>query len=132
MSAPGALAATAAVLLISPAAAAPARAGGPKRAAGAFSATLRADNHRPRVGARWRYRVRVRDRRGRPIRATARVEFLFGGQVVGFDGTYRFRGNWTDVIVWPARAIGYPLTFRVALSTALVRRNLDWAVRVRR
>jgi len=110
-----------------------------------FVATLKAPNHTPKAGAKdWRITVTARTRAGTPLRATATYKFLFNGQVVstqypapghskGGKRPYHFRGKYRDTILWPARAAGYPLTFRVVVSTK--RRgtiNLDWKVRVRR
>ncbi|WP_259311625.1 hypothetical protein [Capillimicrobium parvum] len=116
----------------------------PASAAG-FSAQLKAPNHSPKGGAKsWRITVSARTRSGQPLRATAVYKFLYNGQVVstqnpwpghskGGPRPWSFRGSYRDTILWPARAAGYPITFRVVVSSpGRGSVNLDWKVRVRR
>ncbi len=113
--------------------AAPAVAGPPRaRATARFVARLYAPTHHPRANHRWRIRITARTRGGRALHAEVRYQFLFHGQVVSRQSHYRFRGTFRDTIVWPRKSIGYPLTFRAVVTTRLGRRNLDYAVRVRR
>jgi hypothetical protein len=69
---------------------------------------------------------------GRPLSAVVRYQFVFAGRVVAERSHYRFRGRFRDVVTWPARSIGVPLTFRAAIETRLGTRNLDYPVTVRR
>jgi hypothetical protein len=69
---------------------------------------------------------------GRPLAASVRYQFLFAGRPVASRSHYRFRGTFHDVVSWPARAVGIPLTFRAIVRTSLGTRNLDYAVQVRR
>ncbi len=129
------LAAAAAALLV-PAASA---------SAAAFKATLHAPNHRPKGGAKnWDITVTARSSSGRALRATTVYEFLYDGQKVstqypnpghptGGTHPYAFTGRYKDTILWPARAAGYALTFRVVVSVrGKGHQNLDWKVRVQR
>lgn len=113
--------------------------------AASFVARLRAPDHRPKAGARdWAITVTAKSRSGRALRAVAVYQFLYNGQKVstqypnpghprGGRRPYRFTGRYRDTILWPPRAVGYPLTFRVVVSVpGQGRVNLDWAVRVRR
>jgi len=113
--------------------------------AASFVAKLHAPNHTPKADAKnWKITVTVRSRSGRPLRATAVYKFLYNGRVVstqypnpghskGGTRPYAFRGRYRDTILWPARAVGYPLTFRVVVSVrGQGSQNLDWRVRVRR
>jgi hypothetical protein len=121
--------------------------------ASSFVARLKASGHHPKAGKRWPIRVSARTRSGRAIRATAYYQFLYGGQVVstqypnprsrpgvcpGGSGCrrspYPFRGSFRDpTIVWPRRAVGYSLTFRVVVkSKGRGTRKLNYSVRVRR
>jgi len=68
---------------------------------------------------------------GRPLPAVVHYQFLFAGRVVAERSTYRFRGRFRDVVTWPRRSIGIPLTFRAAITTKLGKRNLDYPVTVR-
>lgn len=113
--------------------------------AAALHATLKAPNHHPKAGTTsWRITVTATSPDGAPLRARAVYEFLYAGQVVstqnpwpghatGGRQPFHFRGRYRDTILWPARAVGYPLTFRVVVSVpGRGSVNLDWAVRVRR
>lgn len=126
----------------------------PAEAGASFVARLKASGHHPKAGERWPIRVSARTRSGRPLRARAHYEFYFRGQRVSTQypnpGTrpgrcrvgrrgcrrspYPFRGRFTDrSIVWPARAIGIRLTFRVVVRVrGRGTRKLDYRVRVRR
>ena len=102
----------------------------PKRPA--LVATLSAPTHSPRVGAHWRYSVTAHDGDGRPLRAAVDIRFVFGGAVVGREGTHRFTGRWADTIEWPKQSVGYPLTFRAIVRAANgAGRTLDYTVKVR-
>ncbi len=113
--------------------------------AASFVARLQAPDHSPKAGAKnWRITVSARTRSGKPLRATAVYKFLYGGQVVstqyprpghatGGTRPYAFTGRYRDTILWPARAAGYRLTFRVVVAVkGRGHVNLNWAVRVRR
>jgi hypothetical protein len=110
-----------------------------------FVARLKAPGHTPKAGTKnWKITVTARTRSGKPVRATAVYKFLFNNQVVstqnpwpghsrGGPRPWRFRGKYRDTILWPARAAGFPLTFRVVVSSpGRGTVNLDWKVRVRR
>ena len=101
-------------------------------AAPPFRATLRAPGHRPRASRPWPIVLTATAPDGRPLRAVVRYQFLFAGRVVARRSRYVFRGRFRDVVHWPRRAIGVPLTFRAVVSTALGTRNLDYPVVVAR
>lgn len=92
--------------------------------------TLTAPTHTPRAGAPWPIVIRAYGPGGQPLRAEVVYEYLFAGQVVAHRSHYRFRGTFHDVISWPARSQGIPLTFRAVVTTPLGIRNLDYPVRV--
>jgi hypothetical protein len=132
------------VLLIAAATLTPALAAGSAQAA-SFTAHLKAPNHTPKAGAKdWRITVTARSKSGKPLHATALYHFVYGGQVVstqypnpghpvGGKKPYAFTGRYSDTILWPPRAGGVSLTFRVVVTVAGQGSiNLDWAVRVRR
>jgi hypothetical protein len=111
----------------------PARPGpAPRKAGPAFLATLQAPGHSPRAGRPWPVVVTATTPDGRPLRAVVRYQFVFAGRVVAERSRYTFRGRFRDVVTWPARSVGIPLTFRAAISTSLGTRNLDYPVTVRR
>lgn len=94
--------------------------------------TLSAPTHSPAVGAPWPIAITARDRAGHPLRAEVRYQYLFGGSVVARRSHYRFHGVFHDTLRWPARSIGFPLTFRAVVTTPLGTRRLDYEVRVKR
>jgi len=121
--------------------------------AASLVARLKASGHHPKAGKRWPIRVSASTRSGRPVRARAYYQFLYSGQVVSTQypnprsrpgrcpggrgcrrSPYPFRGSFRDpTIVWPRRAVGYRLTFRVVVkSRGRGTRKLNYAVRVRR
>jgi hypothetical protein len=113
-----------------------AAAGGPLAATGGaasgFRATLSVPGHYPRAGRSWPVTVTA-SYNGRAVTANVRYLFLYGGQVVSRQSNYRFHGHFTDrAFTWPARAVGYPLTFRAVVSSSRGSRKLDYWVRVRR
>lgn len=69
---------------------------------------------------------------GRPAAAIVEYEFVLAGQVVAHRSHYSFRGGFSDVVVWPATAVGYPLTFRAVVSSSGIVLNLDYPVKVQR
>lgn len=110
-----------------------------------FKATLKTPSTQPRVNKHWKITVTARSNSGKPLRATAKYQFLYDGQVVstqypdpGHDvsrrhSPYPFTGKYTDSLLFPARARGFPLTFRVVVTVkGKGTINLDKAVRVRK
>jgi hypothetical protein len=101
-------------------------------AASGFRATLSVPGHHPKANRAWPVTVTA-SYRGRPVTARVRYVFLYGGQVVSRQSNYRFHGRFTDHgFSWPARAVGYRLTFRAVVSSSRGTRNLDYWVQVRR
>lgn len=110
-----------------------------------FVAHLHAPNHRPKAGAKnWRITVTARTPSGRKLHAKAVYKFLFHGRVVstqypnpghskGGKRPYSFTGRYSDTILWPRRAVGIPLTFRVVVTVrGKGSVNLNWNVVVHR
>jgi hypothetical protein len=131
-----------ALLVATVVAASPATAG-----AAGFVARLEAPNHNPTAGKLWYITVSARTASGRPLRATAYYEYRYNGQKVatrnpspndprdssGGPRPWAFKGSYRDGILWPKRAAGIPLTFRVVVKVkGMGTRNLDWKVVVRR
>ena len=109
-----------------------------------FVARLHAPNHAPKAGTKhWRITVTAHSRSGRALHATAVYRFLFKHRVVstqypnpghpkGGKHPYAFTGRYRDTILWPARAVGIPLIFRVVVRVrGKGSVNLDWKVRVK-
>lgn len=98
-------------------------------------ATLRGQNHAPKVNAGWSYSIAVTDAKGHPLSGTVDIEFALGGQVVGHDTppTHPLtKGRWHDVLTFPAASIGVPLAVQAVVHTSLGSTTLDWPVKVHR
>jgi len=112
--------------------------------AAGFSVGLQAPGHHPQAGKPWKIKVTARrDGGGGPVHGAAVYEFLFGGSVVstqypapgGGKATkpYHFVGSFTDVIRFPQKSVGAPLTFRVVVKAGpLGTRHVDYPVTVRK
>lgn len=101
-----------------------------RASAGGVSATLTArGGHHPHVNRGWPISFTV-TRSGRPARASVRYQYLFAGHVVAHRSFYRFTGHFKDVFLWPASAVGYPLTFRAVISSGAITLHLDYPVQV--
>jgi hypothetical protein len=121
--------------------------------AASFVAHLKAPTHSPKAGKRWPIKVTATTRSGKGVRASAYYQFVYNGSVVrktyptpsarpgrcpGHRGCrtspYPFRGSFRDPsIVWPKRAVGFPLTFRVVVDAGRRgTKKLDYRVRVKR
>ena len=94
--------------------------------AGQVKARLFAPTRAPKVNAKWRYRFRVTDTRGRrlPGKITVQIVDPLGqAHAVTYDDTKRpirnmaFRGDFQDYVEYPADARGFTLTFRVIART---------------
>lgn len=97
-------------------------------------ATLTAANHTPIVGRNWPYSVRVTDAAGHPLSGRVRVQFAFGGRVVGTDRppVHPLKdGRWHDLLKFPRASVGFPLTFQVVVHTGAGSVTLNWPVSVK-
>jgi hypothetical protein len=97
-------------------------------------ATLTAPNHSPVAGKNWPYAVHVTDKAGHPLSGSVRIQFAFGGQVVGSDTppVHPLRnGRWHDNLQFPRRSVGFPLTFQVVVHTSAGSMTLNWPVSVK-
>ncbi len=97
--------------------------------AGGVTATMHVAGHHPHVNQSWPLSFIV-TAAGTPARASVSYEYLFGGQVVARRSHYTFTGHLSDTFLWPAAAVGYPLTFRAVLASGKATINLDYAVQV--
>jgi hypothetical protein len=102
-------------------------------ASAALVARLRAPGHEPKAGGHWPIAVTL-SWQGRPARGHVSYQFLLGGQVVSRQQvggeSPDFTGTFHDDILWPASAVGFPLTFRVVVTSPHGTRRLDYPVRV--
>ena len=101
-------------------------------AAARFTATFHASTHRPRANTKWRITVTA-TRNGRQLAGTVNYRYLYNGTPVSSRRGGSFRhGVYHDTIIWPARSIGYPLTFEAVVRTRYGTVLLRWWIRVRR
>jgi len=85
--------------------------------------------NRPTVNRPWPVRFTA-TRAGVAQQASVEYEFLFSGAVVAHRSHYEFTGHFSDVVLWPASSVGYPLTFRAVIVSGGARINLDYPVQV--
>ena len=120
----------------------------PAAAAQAFHAKLRAPGHHPHAGQPWRIKVSAHRDNGRPMHASAYYQFLFQGQVVKTcaarpharnhhkcptGAPYKFKGSYKDVLFFPKKSIGIPLTFRVVVHGRHAgTKKLNYPIKVRK
>ena len=90
---------------------------------------MHASTHHPKVNSPWPIHFVV-TRAGHPVGASVSYEFLFGEQVVARRSHYNFTGHFSDVVMWPSSAVGYPLTFRAVILSGGTKINLDYQVQV--
>jgi hypothetical protein len=90
---------------------------------------MHAGTHHPRVGRPWPVRFTVTSTRG-PQTASVSYQYLYGGRVVAHRSHYEFVGHFSDTFIWPAAAVGYPLTFRAIVVSGSTTINLDYPVQV--
>jgi len=95
-----------------------------------ITATMRAGTHSPKVEQGWPIHVTV-TANGRPAHASIGYEYLYAGAVVAHRSHYVFVGHFSDVLMWPSTAVGYPLTFRAVVTSGGVSIDLDYPVQVR-
>ena len=109
-------------------------------AAGTLHVTLVAVTHTPKVGARWPYIVTATVG-GKPAAGhlTAQIVDPLGGKhPVGFGSkkgnvtNVAFKGRFQDFVIWPKTSVGYPLTFRVTVTTASGKKVLNYVVTVKK
>lgn len=97
--------------------------------AGGIAATMHASTHSPKVNVPWPVSFTV-TRAGAPVQAKVVYEYLFGGAVVAKRSNYNFDGHFDDDFMWPASAVGYPLTFRAVITAGGQTLLLDYPVQV--
>ena len=102
-----------------------------------WSAKLTAPGHHPKARKRWPVKIVVKTAGGKPISGTVQYNFLFNGTVVQVRSCLdhgntpcKFRGTYRDVLHFPAKAIGQPLTLRFIVKTRFGTKNIDYAIKV--
>ena len=102
-----------------------------------WSAKLTAPGHSPKARKRWPVKIVVKTAGGKPLSGTVQYNFLFNGTVVGVRSCLdhgntpcKFRGTYRDVLHFPAKAIGQPLTLRFIVKTRFGTKNIDYPIKV--
>ncbi|MGH2858665.1 MAG: hypothetical protein ACRDMJ_14420 [Solirubrobacteraceae bacterium] len=110
---------------------------------GPLTATFRAPTHHPNCRQKWPVTVTA-TYNGRPARATAFYQFMYGGTVVGrqypfsntrrnrHDRLWHFRGRFTDNTFGPfgSLAVGQPITVRAVVRDGRYTAYPSYSVRV--
>jgi hypothetical protein len=95
--------------------------------AGAVKVTLYPGAKNPKANAKWRYRIRVTDTKGKKMGGKITVQIvdpLGQPHAVTYDDTKRviknfpFSGDFRDYVEYPPDARGFTLTFRATAKTA--------------
>ena len=103
-----------------------------KASSGPLSATLAPSTHTPKINTLVPIKVTA-TLHGKPVKATAVYQFLFGGSVVGNgypynNKHYSFTGHFSDKLNFPASSLGFPLTLRVVIKAADHTVNLNCSI----
>lgn len=113
--------------------------------AAVVTSTLTTTSTTPAVGEKWTWTVTVKDAGGKSLRASAKVQVLLAGAVIGClkGGVMRacsganagdaisFNGRRSGVIRWTAESRGPRLTFQVVVTAAGLTQRLRVPVTVK-
>jgi opacity protein-like surface antigen len=100
-------------------------------AAAPFTARLQAPNHSPTAGKKWYITVTVTHGKTK-LSGSVSYQFLYNGSDVGNQKGHSFKGGvYHDWLLFPALAVGHPLTLRVVVKTSYGTVYLPWAVQVK-
>jgi hypothetical protein len=98
--------------------------------AASFTAHLKAPNHSPTAGKNWRITVTA-THGGAKLSGSVRYRFLYNGSVVAHHFGRKFKhGVCHDTLLFPATAVGFPLTLQVVVQTKYGTDYINWAVKV--
>lgn len=109
-------------------------------AAGSLHVTLTGSGPKPKAGAHWPYKV-VAVWAGKPAKATVTAQIvdpLGGVHPVQFGANTKnvtrhpFTGIFKDYVIWPKDSIGYPLKFRVIVTSHGVKKTESTTVIVQK
>ena len=96
--------------------------------AASFSAVLHAPNHSPIENKKWWITVDV-TRGSTKLSGDVNYEFLFSGAIVSHQPGHKFKnGLYKDSLIFPAEAVGKPLTLRIVVKTKYGTKDLNWNV----
>jgi hypothetical protein len=92
-------------------------------------------DHRPKVDAKWKYRVEATNRSRRPLAGTVRTRFLYHGTFIGNEAPPRHKlkhGKLTDTLTFPPLSAGIHLAVQVVVTTRYGAVKLQWPVTPRK
>jgi hypothetical protein len=102
---------------------------------GPVHAQLTGQTHTPVAKKNWTYTVTASDAHGRPLTGSVETEFAFQGTVVGKEvpPTHPLKhGRMTDVLQFPAEAVGNGIELQAVVHTPQGSVTLHWPVTVRK
>jgi hypothetical protein len=109
-------------------------------AAAPLTVTLHAAGHSPKVNVKWPWSVTATSG-GKPVAGTVTAQVTcpvcgvraveFGGVKNKFVTNVKFKGRFSDFVIYPAISRGVPVTFRVTVKTALGKRVVNYPVQAR-
>jgi hypothetical protein len=92
---------------------------------------LEGQNHRPKIGVKWKYSVEATDRTGHELAGNVLTRFLYRGVVIGTEAPARHklkRGKLSDTLSFPPPSVGLPLSVQVVVTTRFGSLKLKWPV----
>lgn len=110
-------------------AAAPAGAATITKSSKGVTASMQVGTHNPKVNKPWPLTFTVK-KGGKAVKASVSYEYLYEGRVVAKRSHYTFTGHFKDTFLWPASAVGEPLTFQAVITSGKVTIDLDYAIKV--
>jgi hypothetical protein len=109
-------------------------------AAAPLTVVFRATTHAPKVNARWPWSITATSR-GKPVAGTVTAQVVdpvggihaveFGGVKSKFVTNVKFRGRFSDFVIYPPISRGVGVTFRATVKTALGKRVVNYPVTAR-
>ena len=94
-----------------------------------FKAVLHAPNHSPVENKKWWITVDVTSGKQK-LSGDVNYRFLFEGMTVSHQPGHKFKnGLYKDALLFPAAAVGKPLTLQVVVTTKYGTKYLPWTVK---
>jgi hypothetical protein len=109
-------------------------------AAGSLTVAFHATTHAPKVNARWPWSISATSG-GKPVAGTVTAQVVdpvggihpveFGGVKTKFVTNVKFKGRFSDFVIYPPISKGIGVTFRVTVKTTLGKRVVNYPVTAR-
>ena len=101
---------------------------------------FKATTHTPKVNVRWPWSITATSG-GKPVAGTVTAQVIdpvggvhaveFGGVKTKFVTNVKFKGRFSDFVIYPPISKGVRVTFRVTVKTALGKRVVNYWVQAR-